>query len=307
MKSKITTSVRLLGSGHEYQKNNKKRVSKKIYTLLLSAAFSTIGFAQYHPLLENPSWVVTIANFGGSNNVVIQPGVDIVIGGVTYKKFIDSAWGNTEVFLREDAAAQKVYRRINNVDVLLYDFSLTVGSTISLSNGLGYNVTSVENIPSADGTTRKRIHLNNFITSETWIEGVGSPNNPLKPSYELPSDPYLYVQCSFQNGVNIYNHGLVNTGTPTDCAALGTIDQTLQTMTISPNPMKTNATISMASELINAELLIYNPIGQLVRRIKGINGNEFVLSKDNLENGIFLMQLSEEGKIIATRKLIVAD
>jgi hypothetical protein len=280
---------------------------RKIYILLLSAVFSTVGFAQYHSLLDNPSWVVTIASFGGSNNVVIQPGVDVAIGGVTYKKFIDTAYGNTEVFLREDVAAQKVYRRVNDVDVLLYDFSLTVGNTISLANGLGYNVMSVEDIPAADGTTRKRIYLNNFITSETWIEGVGSPNDPLKPYYELPSDPYLYVQCSFQNGVNIYNQGLINTGTPTDCAALGTIERPLQTMTISPNPMHGNTTITMSDELNNTELLIYNPIGQLVRNIKGINGNEFVLPKGNLENGIFLIQLSQDNKIIATRKLIVAD
>jgi protein CpxP len=35
MKSKIITSVRLLGSGHEFQKNNFKIVSKKLFVLAL--------------------------------------------------------------------------------------------------------------------------------------------------------------------------------------------------------------------------------------------------------------------------------
>lgn len=280
---------------------------KKIYTTLAFLIICTTGFSQYHPLLENPSWIVGIANFGGTVNVMINPGTDVVINGVTYKKFIDSAWGNTEVFLREDVAAKKVYRRVNNADVLLYDFNLTVGSTITLANGLGYNVTSVTDIPAADGTTRKRIHLNNFITGETWIEGVGSPNNPLKPYYELPSDPYLYVQCSFQNGTNIYNNGLVNTGTPTDCASLGTGESSFIKTTISPLPFSTATTLKTGYDLQNAEIHIYNQLGQIVGKINNVNGNEAVIERGSLQSGIYLLELKERGKTLATQKIVVTD
>ncbi len=279
---------------------------KKLYTLLLVVAFSTVGFCQYHPMLENPSWVVTIANFGGSDNVVINSGVEVAIDGVTYKKFTDTVWGD-DVFLREDIPNKKVYRRINNADVLLYDFSLTVGSTITLSNGLGYNVMSVTDIPAADGTTRKRIYLNNFITSETWIEGVGSPGHPLKPSYELPSDPYIYTQCSFQNGANIYNLGLINTGTPTDCAFLGQAENPIATLSISPNPLRTVASISAGRDLSNAQIMIYNSVGQIARRIDNLNGNQILLEKGNLARGIYLLRLIENGRVIATHKLAIAD
>jgi hypothetical protein len=264
--------------------------------------------AQYHPLLDNPSWIVGIANFGGGTNVLINPGVDVVINGVTYKKFIDSAWGNSEVFLREDVAEQKVYRRVNNADVLLYDFSLTLGSTITLDNGLGYNVNSVDNIQVGDGTTRKRIHLNNFITSETWIEGVGSPNDPLKPYYELPSDPYLYVQCSFQGSTNIYNLGLVNTGTPTDCASLGLNPMTHRDYAaLSPNPFSASAIIKIDHDLQNAKIQIYNQLGQIVKETANINGNEIPVTRDNLKSGIYFLQLLEDGKTLATQKIMIID
>jgi protein CpxP len=42
MKSKIISSVRLLGSGHEYQKNNFKIVSKKLFVLALLIVGTTI-------------------------------------------------------------------------------------------------------------------------------------------------------------------------------------------------------------------------------------------------------------------------
>lgn len=280
---------------------------KNFYTSLALLLISATGFSQYHPMLENPSWIVTIANFGGSTNVMINPGTDVVIDGVTYKKFIDTAWGNTEVFLREDVPAKKVYRRINNADVLLYDFSLTVGSTITLSNGLGYNVMSVTDIPTGDGLTRKKIYLNNFITSETWIEGVGSPNNPLKPRHELPSDPYLYVQCSFQNGSNIYNHGFVNTGTPTDCASLGTVESSLNKTTLSPLPFSSATTLKIEHNLQNATVTIYNQLGQSVKQINNINGNEAVIERGNLQSGIYLLQLKENGKTLATQKIVITD
>jgi rare lipoprotein A len=46
MKSKIISSVRLLGSGHEYQKNNFKVVSKKLITLFLSIAIAGLAISQ---------------------------------------------------------------------------------------------------------------------------------------------------------------------------------------------------------------------------------------------------------------------
>jgi len=46
MKSKIISSVRLLGSGHKHQKSNFKTVSKKLITLFLSIAIAGIAISQ---------------------------------------------------------------------------------------------------------------------------------------------------------------------------------------------------------------------------------------------------------------------
>jgi hypothetical protein len=99
----------------------------------------------------------------------------------------------------------------------------------------------------------------------------------------------------------------VNTGTPTDCASLGNTENEYAAMAISPNPFTTTTVITADRELNNAQLLVYNPLGQLVRQVKNIHENELVFSRDNLESGIYFLQLIEEGKLVASRKLIIAD
>ncbi|MEH6538252.1 MAG: hypothetical protein V7719_17780 [Psychroserpens sp.] len=180
----------------------------------------------YIPILNNSSWNIASANFSGTTNLVIERGTDIVIGSNTYKKFIDPTIYNTDNYIREDIPNKKVYRNVNGIDEILFDFSLDISDSIILGDGDSYIVTSVTNINVLDGV-RKQIRLVHYEgafieKSEVWIEGIGSSFHPLKPNYEIIfSDPYIYLTCSAQNGINIYNHGIANgQPEPTDCSIL---------------------------------------------------------------------------------------
>lgn len=280
--------------------------TKLLFTALFLIAFAEDVFSQNYIPMLNSSWNITEANFGGATSYIIQPGVNETIGGLSYKKFMDKT---TEVYLREDIATRKVYRRVNNIDQLLYDFSLTNGSFITLSNGYTYTVTvSTINVV---GGTRKKIYLyHDFFPSETWIEGVGGTNNPMKPYYELPSDPYFYLTCSSVDNVNVYNHGIANgQPNPTDCSMLLGIDQFFRENKIKfyPNPFKSTFTISAATYLENASLKVFNSVGQLVKENKNINGKEYNFHRDNLKSGIYFAQLSQGEKIIANTKMVIVD
>lgn len=278
---------------------------------LLFTAIYLITFVQnansqaYIPMLNNSSWNIKIANFGGSQNLIINSGVDVTIGSFVYKKITDPYF-STDVYLREDIATRKVYRRINNSDQLLYDFSLQTSNFITLANGITYQATvSTVNV---NGGTRKKISLYNFIApSETWIEGVGSSQHPLKPTYELPSDPYIYLTCSAQNGISIYNHGIANGGNATDCSMLGIISFDSQKITFSPNPFTNQLRITTEINLENPTLRIYNSIGQVVKNIEGASGQEIVLNRENLASGIYYAQLFQNGALLTTKKIIIAD
>ncbi|NJM79034.1 MAG: hypothetical protein HC854_04235 [Flavobacterium sp.] len=171
-------------------------------------------------MLNNSSWNIQISTQIGPQYVWIEPGIDVTIGSFTYKKFIDVDYSQTEIYVREDISTKRVYRRINNADVLMCDFNLQVGNTIVLGNGNLYSVFSITNI-NVNGGQRRKFTLTNLTFpsagTETWIEGVGNNNNPLRPTFELPSDPAYNIRCSYQNNVSIYNFGLANGGTATTC------------------------------------------------------------------------------------------
>lgn len=280
--------------------------TKLLFTVLFLIAFAEGVFSQNYIPMLNSSWNIAEANFGGTTSYIIQPGVDVIIGGLSYKKFMDKT---TEVYLREDVATRKVYRRVNDTDQLLYDFSLTNGSFITLPNGYTYTVTvSTINVV---GGTRKKIYLyHDFFPSETWIEGVGGTQNPMKPSHELFSDPYFYLTCSSVDNVNVYNHGIANgQPNPTDCSMLLGIEQLFSTNKIMfyPNPFKSMFTISAETYLENASLKIFNSVGQLVREHKNINGQQHNFYRDNLKSGIYFAQLFQEEKLIANTKMVIVD
>jgi Secretion system C-terminal sorting domain len=285
--------------------------------LLLKIIFLTFlvqkTFSQtYIPMLNNSSWNVKISSQTGPEYRWIEQGTDVVIGSFTYKKFID--FNTEEIYVREDIITKRVYRRINNSDVLMCDFSLQVGNTIALGNGYLYSVFSISNI-NVNGGQRRKFTLtsqsNPFLSTESWIEGVGNEHHPIRPIFELPTDPVYNVYCSYQNNVSVFNFGLASGGTSTTCPTptLSIENQNLteQKIKIYPNPFKTEITLKSEFNLENVSLELFNSIGQKVKEIENINTNEIILKRENLINGIYLLVLKQNKKIIETKKVIIEN
>lgn len=74
-----------------------------------------------------------------------------------------------------------------------------------------------------------------------------------------------------------------------------------------PNPfsnqtvMKTNGTFS------NAILTIYTSLGQKVKQLSNINGQSYILSQDNMPNGLYFYKIEEGNKILSTGKIEVVN
>ena len=289
--------------------------TKLLFGALIFSLLTETSFAQpYVPMLNNSTWNLVSSNFGGNQNLILGPGTDAVIGSYAYKKYTDPTIYSTDNYVREDVAAKKVYRNVNGVDQLLYDFSLQVGNHITLSDGRDYTVSSITNV-NVNGGQRRMFYLINYIGtfaghSETWIEGVGSSRHPLKPAFEMYlSDPYIFTSCSAQNGVNVYNSGIANgQPTPTDCSMLLGIEAVpTQSVVFSPNPFRTQLFVTSNSDFENATIKIFNAVGQLVREINNINSGNVTIERENLACGIYLAQLTQNEKVSSTRKIIVSD
>ena len=74
-----------------------------------------------------------------------------------------------------------------------------------------------------------------------------------------------------------------------------------------PNPFSYLTTLHTNKPLINATLNIFNSFGQKVKQIKNISGQTFTLHRDNLQSGLYFLQMTQENKIVATGKLVITD
>lgn len=76
---------------------------------------------------------------------------------------------------------------------------------------------------------------------------------------------------------------------------------------IYPNPV--SSTINLQSEITlqNATLTIYNSLGQVVKQIINISGQEIVLHIESLLNGVYFVHLNQENKVIAQSKMVIKN
>ncbi|WP_395045424.1 T9SS type A sorting domain-containing protein [Flavobacterium sp.] len=278
-------------------------------TFLIQKSFSQT----YFPMLNNSSWIIGFSSLDGPQFVSIEQGVDFVIGSFTYKKFIDVDF-QTEIYIREDIATKRVYRRINNSDVLMCDFSLQVGSTILLGNGNLYTVNHISSV-NVNGGQRREFNLTDptstLSSAETWIEGVGNVQHPLRPSYELTGEPGYNINCSYQNNVNVYNIGLALGLSPIICPAPTLITENYnlknQKFKIYPNPFSTETRLILEDGLYNVSFEIYNLLGEKVKQIENLDSNEVTIKSENLVDGIYLFVLKQNEKVVETKKIVIQN
>jgi hypothetical protein len=76
---------------------------------------------------------------------------------------------------------------------------------------------------------------------------------------------------------------------------------------IYPNPFSSLATLQAGNPLINAAITVYNPSGQVVMQINNFNGQTITLNRDNLPNGLYFVYLTQDSKLITTKKIIITD
>jgi len=294
-------------------------------TLLCFAVFFILtgaetAFSQeYHPMLNNSTWLLYDWTSHGSPSEerMIEQAEDIVIGSNTYKKYIDQfpCYDNYSnllhtVYLREDVAERKVYKIVDGVDLLLYDFNLENGSTIYQ---YGNTFTATVDYAIVNNGNRKRITLKSIEEycgerlTQVWIEGVGSNKHPFYPDYSMynvcsaSGGMMVFTKCSFQNGEHIFGN--------TDCASflpLGVESVMLSdNISVAPNPFVTELSIESVIAFDNVSLKLYNAVGQLVREINNISGQRIILNRENLNSALYFLQLYDGGKVVKSIKVLV--
>jgi len=76
---------------------------------------------------------------------------------------------------------------------------------------------------------------------------------------------------------------------------------------IYPNPFSSETTVQANIPMKNATLTVHNDLGQQIMQLKNIYGNTVSLSRGGLPSGLYFIRLTEDNKILATKKIIVQD
>ncbi len=86
-----------------------------------------------------------------------------------------------------------------------------------------------------------------------------------------------------------------------------TADSKKVTLTIFPNPFSIQTHIKTTKLIKNATLKVINSFGQTVTQIENIHEQIIVFNRGNLQNGLYFIQLIQDCKVIATKKLVIID
>ncbi len=222
-----------------------------------------------------------------------------------------------------------------HVDFIGYTFYYTsLGPPNDTCWGNPANVTSWLNIAKAKVGTKKM-----FLTETCMGDGGGISQNCGSPSKQLAYadtlinwyssdtskivgmtwftvvDPYLGWQtpstlwntCGLvdSSGVSIQSAGTIWRH---DCITTGNDEIFSENyLSVFPNPFSTQTTLLTNIPLNNAMFKVSNCFGQIVAEIKNINGLTFTFIRNNLPSGLYLAWLTQDNKLIMTKKILIID
>jgi hypothetical protein len=76
---------------------------------------------------------------------------------------------------------------------------------------------------------------------------------------------------------------------------------------IYPNPFSSQTTLLTNNLFKNATLTVCNSYGQILKQMNNLSGQTIIIQRENLSNGLYLLRLMQDGKIIATDKFVITD
>lgn len=302
---------------------------KKI--ILLYAMILTIGHSYsqtniYHPFPDtNAIWVGERQTFDGLEcyiydkyNMFIDG--DSTIGSYTYHKLYQNGFKYSNCpppgfyyfkqlkgFFRQDIPNKKVYINHNGMDTLAYDFNLHAGDTLppSFLNGTTYYVESVDSIL-VGNSYRKMFWLSNYNATYylRLIEGIGSDHGLLAPMLENWSEHSNLLYCIYEDGDVLWKYYSNGYG----CNLITSIEDKLEysKVSVQPNPFRTKTLITIPGNYSDLELTIYNSYGQKVKKCSLKNGS-YILFREELPNGLYIIQITAQNQLVSTEKVIITD
>ena len=305
---------------------------KKITTITLAIAAFSSAFSQINAYFEgDPVWIVE-TNCGPpyclkKESKKYYVNGDTTINSFVYKQIFESGWRQYDLpniglincgesgtysnaqpsfFLR--SADKKIFIRQNNVsdERILYDFNLSVGDTLPIT----VNNPSPEIIISAVDSIitpvgyRKRFAFTGGNSSGGYIiEGIGSTRGLIE---SIPAE----LECNYTLSCFSLMNEAFYPGNASTCLIQTNVDEQNTNdfaVKISPNPFSGETNIYSEEPLNQATLILNDSFGKEVKFNPSVSGHTVTLSRDELPAGLYCLRLMQDGRLLASRKLIITE
>lgn len=304
----------------------------RYFYLLICCCFTLPIFGQeYRPMLkEGARWNEYVTLYDGCNYTLKIAG-DTLLNGVTYKKIKeDPACGlfiprGDFRYLREDTLERKLYEGVGEGfnEIILYDFSLSVGDTFH-NSGFTIVLDSISTIidnPFFCGAAsnnipdllikKPRVFYFNGGGSipAVWIEGVGSLSGLFSSDTAWSGGDITTILC-YENLMDGQLFHYVYCREPVPCRSTGLNAVTTNNLVtnnfikICPNPANDFLLIELLQhnlhQIINHS--IYDATGRLL-----INQNELIDDKidvSSLSDGVYFLEVTTNSYQKYTHKFI---
>ncbi|CAN5539339.1 hypothetical protein BH11BAC1_BH11BAC1_11290 [soil metagenome] len=229
---------------------------------------------------------------------------DTTIAGSNYKKMVgyQTLTGYQSGAIRD--SNKVIYYRPDTYssEFILYNFNLNLGDTIIHPyGGAGCSndtviIQQVDSILLSEGY-HKQFYLSSFAN---WIEGVGSISYLPQPCNVLCASGNDLFECLHKDSAGVYEYGNCFACMPVGVSELNNIND----ITISPNPITSQTTITFSETQMNTTIKITDLLGKVIRTLM-FTGRQLVIDKAEMKPGIYFVQTTDEQKQITNKIIII--
>jgi hypothetical protein len=182
-------------------------------------------------------------------------------------------------YYREDNGIVFMKKNINEAEIKIYNFNLSVGEEFEIGNpdnNFSIKVLSVDSIMLNSGEKRKRLNIASSLDTNIttfWIEGIGSGLSPMNTLYMFSLDCWNEFNCFHKDGFVEFQIG------DCDLSASKDLKPSESSFILSPNPATNQVRFSRADA---------QPLNRILISVTDVNGRTVWQSPPNTNNADYI-------------------
>lgn len=207
------------------------------------------------------------------------------IGGVNINRY--------EGAIRTDENYQVKFIPDGATEVItLYDFSLSVGDSVLLSeenNPYYAHLLEIDTIPIGKSYRRRFTMRGMYGNEDVWIEGIGSLYGLLTPEFRFLEFNSYELSCYEENNITLYSSRPVCTRC--DIVTRVRSEKSPTELTIYPNPIVDESIIRLPRRSTSVIVKVYDLFGREKYNRSCIDPDNITLKKQDIGYGLYIIEI----------------